>query len=154
FAPVGQGRQVDREIGRGGVDRALHVARRVIDLAIQVELQTDASAAEGTGGSHFGYARNFPEPALEGGGQRRSDRLRIRAGQGRADGNRRDIYVRQRRDRQEIVGHHPHEEEARGEEERSRGTPDERLRNVHNSIGSWGSSEPVPSVSSCNPGSP
>ena len=45
FRYVGIARQVGRQLAAGGIDRRLHIARRGVDVAVQIELQRDARRA-------------------------------------------------------------------------------------------------------------
>ena len=62
------GLQTRRQVGAGGVDRGLHVARRAIDVAGQIELERDLAAAQGTRRGHLRYVRDVSELPLQGGG--------------------------------------------------------------------------------------
>ena len=53
-----------------GVDGGLHVARRGVDVAVQVELQRDAGRAERAGRGHLGDAGDAPELPLQRRGHR------------------------------------------------------------------------------------
>src|SRR5262249_43509154 len=51
--------QVLRQLPTGGVDGRLDVARRGIDVAVEIELQRDLCTAEHTGRGHLRYAGNL-----------------------------------------------------------------------------------------------
>ena len=107
FAERRDRRQVARQVGERGVDRGLHVARRAVDLAVEVELHRDAGRAERRHRGDLGHARDGAEIALE----RRRDRRRHDGGIGarparrHADG--RQLHVRHAGDRQEAIRHDP-----------------------------------------------
>ena len=94
------GPQAGRKVGTGRIDCGLHVARRAVDVAIQPELQRNARAAYRARGGHLGYICNLSEMTLERACNRRCDILWARARQARLHRNRREIHLRQRRDRQ------------------------------------------------------
>ena len=93
-------RQVFRQRRGGSVDRRLHILRGTVDIAFQVELQSDGGKAEGRGRGHRLQRWNLAELAL----QRRRDQLRHRIGVGArqlgGDLDGREVNLRQGRDRQ------------------------------------------------------
>jgi hypothetical protein len=81
--------EAGRQRAPRGVDRRLHVARRAVDVAVEIELQDDPRRAERARRRHLGDARNEAQRALERHGDRRRHRLGARAGQRRRDRDRR-----------------------------------------------------------------
>ena len=75
--------QVDGQIAGGGVDGRLHVARRAVHIAVQVELDGDRAAAQRADGGDFGHAGNLAQAPFQRRGQRGGDRGRVGAGQRR-----------------------------------------------------------------------
>ena len=63
-------RQIGGQIGAGGIDGRLHVARRPVDAAAQVKLQGDAGGAEIAGGGHFSHTGDVAELAFQWSGHR------------------------------------------------------------------------------------
>ena len=100
LAVGGARRQVGGQLAAGGVDRRLHVARRAIDVAIEVELQRDRRGAERARRRDLGDPGDAAEAPLERRRHRRRHRLGARAGQRRVHLNGRKVDARQRRDRQ------------------------------------------------------
>ena len=85
-------------------DRGLHVLRREIDIAVEIELNRNRRGAEGAERGHLGDAGDLAELAFE----RRCDRGRhgfgAGPGQRRGDLHGREIDLRQRRHRQKPKG--------------------------------------------------
>ena len=69
-----------RQFAGSGVDGRLHVARRAVDLAVEVELDRDDGAAQRADGGDLGDTGDLGEAPFEWRRQRRSHRLRIRPG--------------------------------------------------------------------------
>ena len=109
-------RQVLRQLPAGGVDRRLHVVGRRVDVAVEVELDRDRGGAERGGRSHLRHAGDLRELSLQGLRNRGGHRLRRGAGKLGADGDGREVDLRQRRDREQRIGdeadqqHRQHEE--------------------------------------------
>src|SRR5207249_7968595 len=100
---IGRGRrEVDGKIRSSGVDGSLNVAGSVVHVAIQIELEGDAGAAEGADGGHFGDAGNLAEAFFEWSSDRGSDRGGVRAGQGGGDRDDRIINAGDGGDRKEL----------------------------------------------------
>ena len=135
--------EIHRQIARRGIDRRLHVARRSVHLAREVKLHADRSPAERAARSDFGYAGNLAEVSLERRGERRGDRLRIRAGQARAHGDHCKVHARNRRNRQQMVGDDPEDKQPDREQRRGDRTPDEWLADVHGKVLSTGTAGPA-----------
>ncbi len=99
LAVVRPRRQVGRQVGGRGVDRRLHVVRRALDIAVDVELDHDRGRADRAGGGDLRHPRDLPQAPL----QRRRDggrhRLRIGAGPAGEHHDGGDVHRRQRRDR-------------------------------------------------------
>ena len=135
--------EIHRQIARRGIDRRLHVARRSVHLAREVKLHADRSPAERAARSDFGDAGNLAEVSLERRGERRGDRLRIRAGQARAHGDHREIHPWNRRNRQQMVSDDPEDKQPDREQRRGDRTPDEWLADVHGKVLSTGTAGPA-----------
>ena len=133
--PVGgQARQIRRELaGRGG-DGRLDVARRAVDVARQIELQRDRRGAQEADGRHLGDPGDAAELALE----RRRDggrhRLGARARQTGHDGDRREVHLRQGRDREQAERDHPRDDERDGHQGGADRPADERAGEAHGAV--------------------
>ena len=98
---------------------------------IEIELQRDDRAAEGTGGGHLVQAGNLAELPLERSGDRRSHHVRTGAGIKRLHLNGGVIDLRQRGNRQLPVGDEAHQQDA-DHQQRGRHRPqNKRPREVH-----------------------
>ncbi len=93
-------RRSARHVGAGGVDGGLHVARRPVDAARQVELQGDARIADRARRGDLGDAGDGAQPPLERRRRRWSPPSRRGAGQAGRDRDGREIDLGQRRHRQ------------------------------------------------------
>ena len=76
-------RQIRRELTARGIDGGLHVARRGVDVPVEVELEDDGGGAEQAGRGHLGHAGDARELPLERRGHGGGHRLRIGPGQRR-----------------------------------------------------------------------
>ena len=124
-------RQVGGQIGARGIDGGLHVARRAVDVAVQIKLQRDAGGAEVLDE----VISLTPGDVAELPFQRRGDGgrhdFRTGARQRRAHGDGRKIHLRQRRDRQLQIRHRARQRNRRGQQRRADRTADEWRGNVH-----------------------
>ena len=112
-------------------DRALHVHRRAVEAAVQLELERDLRRAERVDRRHRLEAGDRRELILERRRDRRAHRLRARAGQLRRDEQRREVDVRQVADRQRPVRDRA-EQRDRRHEQAGRDRPlDESFRDIH-----------------------
>ncbi len=133
--------QVGRHVGAGGVDRGLHVARRAVDVARQIELQGDARIADRAGRGDLADAGDRAETAFERRGDAGRHGIGRGAGQRRRHRDRREVDLGQRRHRQRRERHdagHQHAERQQGRGDRPR---DEGRRHVHHDWKLSGSSE-------------
>src|SRR6266849_4812902 len=94
-------RKISGKLAASGVDGCLNVARGGVDVAIEIELESNTRGAEPARGSHLSDAGNAAELALERGGDGGGHGLRARAGETGSHSNRWEIDLRERRDRQE-----------------------------------------------------
>ena len=130
-----QGREVAGQVGGGRVQRRLHVACRVVDVAVEVELQRDGRGAERRVRRHLVDAGDLAETPFE----RRRDGGRHDAGVGpgsrglHPDG--RKIDRRQARDGQLEIAHDAHQEQPDRQQRRADRPPDEGRGNVHGARG-------------------
>ncbi len=122
-----------RQRAAGRVDRRLHVARRAVDVAVEIELQHDARRPERAGRGHLGDAGDAPERALERHGDGRGHGFGTRARQRRRHRDGREVDPRQRRDRKQAEGDRAGQGEADGDERRRDRTIDEGRRDVNGS---------------------
>ena len=131
FAVGRVARQVGRQVSARGVDGRLHVARRAVNVPVQIKLQRDAGRAEIAGRSHFGDARDVAELPFQRRGDGRRHDFGTRTRQRRRHTDGREIHLRQRRDRQLQVSDDSRHDDGRREQRRADGTPDEWCGNVH-----------------------
>ena len=128
------GRRVGQVLGQQParrIDRRLHVGRRAVDAAAEIELQRDRGRAEATGRVHRGEAGDGGKLLLERRGDRRGHGLGAGAGQGRRHGDGREIDVGQRRDGQQVVGRRAEHQQAQHHQRRGDRPADEGFRDVH-----------------------
>src|SRR5713226_3447736 len=97
--------QIGRELAARRIDGCLNVARRGVDVAVQVKLQRDSRGAQPARRRHLRNAGDAAELALQRRGYGRSHGLRTRAREIRADRNCREIHLRQRRYGQKTKRH-------------------------------------------------
>ena len=97
--------QVAGKVGQSRVERGLHVARRAVDVAGEIELDGDPGVAERAARGQLAHAGDLAKPALQrrGDGGRHGFRIGARPGRGDVDG--REIDRRHAGDGQEAVGH-------------------------------------------------
>ena len=130
LAVVGLARKIGGELAASGVDGRLNVARGGVDIAVEIELKSDARGAEAARGSHLRDPGNAAELPLE----RRSDcgghGFRARAGQTGANGDGWKINLRERRDRQETKRNDTGEQNRNGNQRRGNRPSDERRRKI------------------------
>ena len=101
FAVGGIAGQIAGQVAAGGGDGCLHVARRRIDIAAQIELQRDVARSQHARRSHLGDGCDASELALQRRRHRRCHGLGAGAGKAGVHRNGREIHLRQRRYRQE-----------------------------------------------------
>ena len=124
-------RHVGGQLPQRAIDGRLHVGARLVDIAMQIELQDNRGRALRAGRTDRGYRRNLGE-LLD---QRRGHRVRHGVGRGarQVGGHRNDrkLDVRQRRDGQLEIGKGANGNHGDGDKEGRDRTPDEELRYVH-----------------------
>ena len=91
------GRQIARHVHARGIDGGLHVARRPVDAARQVELQRDARIADRARRGHLGDAGDRAERPFERRREAGGDRFRRGARQAGRDLDGRKVDLGQRR---------------------------------------------------------
>ena len=124
-------RQVRRQLAARGVDRGLHVARRRIDVAAQVELHRDRRRAQRARRRHLRDARDLAELLFQRRRDARRHRLRARAGQAAVHADRRELDGRQRRDGQQEVRDRAGQRDRERQQRRADRPLDERRRQAH-----------------------
>ncbi len=122
--------QIHRKLAASRVDRRLHVASRRVDVAIQVELQSDVGITKLAGRDHLADARDMTELPLQRRGHRGRHRLRTRPRQIRVDADRGKIDLRQRRGRKKREGHCSREQDRERNEGGRDRSPDEWRREI------------------------
>src|SRR5690606_9186048 len=113
----GRARHLGRQQRRGGGDGRLHVLRRSVDVAVEVEKERDLRAAERARGGHLLQAGDGGELPLEWRRHRGGHGLRVRARQLGDDEDRGQVDVGEVGDRKALVGR-PAEDEERGRKQR------------------------------------
>src|SRR4029077_344490 len=102
----------------------LDVARGGIDVAIKIELKSDAGGAESTGRGHLSDAGNAPELTFEWSSDCRGHCFRACPRQVGSDGDSWKIDLRKRRNRQEPEGHDTREKDSESHERCRDGSTD------------------------------
>ena len=113
------------------VDRRLNVARRAVDVAVEIELHDDARRPERAVRGHLRNPGDAPERALQRGSDGRRHRLRARTGERSLHRDRRKVHLRQRRHGQQLKRDRPGERDAQREERSRDRTVDEGCGKVH-----------------------
>ena len=126
--------QAGGQVGAGGVDRRLHVARGAVDAAVEAELQHDAGLPDRALRRHLGDVGDLAEMPLQRRGDRGRDGFRTGAGQRGADHDGREIDLRQRRHRQARIGEQAGERQADGQQRGGDRARDERGGDVHGGV--------------------
>ena len=114
-----------------GVDRRLHVARRAVDVAIEIELQHDPRRAERARRRHLRDPGDQAQRALERHRDGRGHRFGARPRQRCGDRNGRQVDSRQRRYREQAKGDGAGQGEADGQERGRDRAIDEGRRDIH-----------------------
>ena len=122
-------RQVGWQIGSRRIDSGLHIARRAIDVAAEVELNGNRCAAESACGGHLRHTCNMTELPLQGSGDGRRHNVGAGSRQACTDGNSRKVDFRQGRYRQHLKRNRPgkgnrHREQRRGHRPANKGFGD------------------------------
>ena len=126
-----QRRQVTGQVGQRGVERGLHVTRRAVDLAVEVELNRDVGVAERRGRGDLGDAGDLAKAPLQRRGHRRRHDRRIGARPARRDADGREFDGRHAGDRQEVIGHDTGQQQSDRQQRSANGPADERVGEVH-----------------------
>ena len=126
-----QNRQIRRQVRHGGVDRRLHVARRRVDAAFNVELRGDLRHAERAYRGQFVEAGDVGQPPFERRGDRGRHGFGIGAGARGGDADDRKIDGRKARDGQKKISHRADQEQREREQRRADRPPDERRGDAH-----------------------
>src|SRR5580704_1421239 len=104
FAVGGIRGEIGGEIGAGGIDGGFDVTRRAVDVAREIELNSDGSCSEATAGGHLGDACDVAELAFERSGDGRGHDFGAGAGETGVDGDSGEVHLRQRRDGEDVEG--------------------------------------------------
>ena len=131
FAVGRRVRHVARQQAGRRLDRLLHVLRRGVDVAVEIELHRDRRVADPARRTHLGEAGQRREFLFERGGDRRRHRRRAGAGVVGADHDRREIDARQRRHRQQVVGGDPEHQDPEHQQRCRDRAVNERRGNAH-----------------------
>ena len=109
-------RKIGGKESRRSGDRRLHIARRRVDVAAQLELQGDLGAADGAARSHFGDSGNAGKLLLQRSRHGGRHHLGAGAGQIREHLYGGEVDLRKRRDGQEGIGNRARQRD-RGQEQ-------------------------------------
>ena len=124
-------RKSGRQLPTGGGNGRLHVLRRGVDVAVEVELQRDRRLAQRAGRGHLRDPGNLPELALERGRNGGGHGIGAGAGELGGNGDGGKVDLRKRRHRQQRKGDDAHECQRRHEQGRRDRSADERLGDAH-----------------------
>ncbi len=116
LAVVGIVGQIRRQIVASRVDGGLHVTRRGIDVAVQIELHGDAGRSQLAHRGHLVDAGDAAELPLQRSGYGRRHSLRTGAGQRSGYADNREVDLRQRGDRQLRVGQGSRQQQGKGQQ--------------------------------------
>ena len=126
--------QARRQIGVRRVDRSLNIARRAVDVAVEVELKRDSRASDGARRRHFGDGGDAAECALKRTCDAGGDRVGTCPGQRRLHGDRREIDFRQWRNGQSEEGEGAGERNSDGDQSGRHRPRDEGRGKVHSAL--------------------
>ena len=131
LAVIGVVGEIGRQVAAGGGDGRLHVARRGVDVAVQIELQGDAARSERARRRHLGDGGDAAELALQRSGHRRRHGLRTGARQAGAYRDGGKVHLRQGRYRENAECHRAGQRDGDGEKRGGDRPVDERSGNIH-----------------------
>ena len=134
FVECRRARHVRRQLPLHARNGRLHVLRRAVDVAAQVELQRDVRRAERAGRRHRIDARNRRELLFKRRRHGRRHRVRIRPGQVRAHVDRREVDVRQIAHGKRPVPEYAGQEDRGHDERRHDRAFDEKFCDVHRRV--------------------
>src|SRR5205823_6719862 len=127
-----------RQQTRGLRDGRLHVDRRAVEAAVQIELERDLRRAERVHRRHRLESRDHRELVLERRRDRCAHRLGTRARQLRGDEQRREVDVRQVAHRQRSIGNESEQRDRRHQQAGRNRTFDEPFGDIHvTQLGNW-----------------
>ena len=136
--------RIDRRVGEvlrqrraRAVDRGLHVLRRRVDVAVEIELQRDLADPERARRDQIRERGNLPELPLQRRGHQRRDHVGARARKLRGHLDGREVDLRQRRDRQPEVSEQPAQHHRDPEQRRRDRAVDERRRHACGRAARW-----------------
>jgi hypothetical protein len=129
-AMVRIGRQ---QIARG-VDRGLDLLLGDVEAEIEAELQRDHRGAGGACRRHLIQSRHLAELPFQRRRDRRSHHFRTGAGIERLHLDGRIVDLRQRRQRQERIGHHARQHDRRHQQRGADRTQNEGFGDVHRTV--------------------
>ena len=130
FSICGLAGKIGGKLAASRIDGGLNVAGGGVDIAIQIELESNTSGPEAARGSHLRNAGNAAELALKGRGHCGGHGLRARTGEAGAHANRRKIDLGQRRDGQEPERYGSGEKNGKGDQRRGDRPSNERRGKV------------------------
>ncbi len=131
LAVRGVARQIGWKLPACGIDGRLHITRRGVDVACEIELQDDVGGALSARRRHFGDARDAAELALEGRRHRRGHRFGAGTRKGRIHDDGRVSHLRQRGDREVHERKHAGCRQCQRQQCRRHRSSNERLGDAH-----------------------
>ena len=131
---AGLARKIGGELAARGVYRGLDVASRSVDVAIEIELESDVGIAELARGNHLGDAGDPAELVLQWSSDRGGHRFRACAGKIGVNVDGRKIDLRQRRYRKKLEGDDSGKQDRQGNQGGRDRAPNERSGEVGGEI--------------------
>ncbi len=123
--------QVTRQIGCGRIDRGLDLLFLDVNVLVEIELQRDDGAAQGTGGGHLAQAWDLAKLALQRCRHRRCHHVRVGSRIERDHLNGWVINFRKRGNRKLGVGNQPHQQQPDHQQSCSNRAKDKNSRRAH-----------------------
>ena len=113
FRIDGVGGKVGGQVSARGVDGGLHIAGSAVDIAAEVELESDRADPKGAGGGHLRNSGDVAELAFQRSGHGGGHYFRAGAGQGGSNGDGCEIDLGQGRNGQIEEGEHARKRDSR-----------------------------------------
>ncbi len=111
--------------------RGLYVERRGVDVAVEVELNRDLGRSRHARRGHRGDAGDRRKLPLDRGRHRRGDDLGVRTRKRGRDVDRREVYTRQCRDRQQAIAEYARHDDRHHQKRRQHRPANAKFEEVH-----------------------